>query len=497
VEALANDGMEGRDTGSEGHRKAARYVAEQFERAALKPVGSSGYLQPVKFTTRRLVEAQSSLELVTSGKAPERLVLGEDALVSVRIDPAEEVEAPLVFAGYGLVVPELQYDDLAGLDLSGKLIVTISGGPSHIPGPLKAHYQSAGERTGFLRKAGVIGVVSIANPNTADIPWSRTALSRLQPAMSLMDASLVDTQGMRLGLSVNPARASRWFAGSGHTFEELLKLADEGKPLPRFPLPLTLRAKTKIERSEVESQNVAAYLPGSDPVLRNEYIVLSAHLDHVGVGRPINGDRIYNGAMDNAAGIASLIEIARALHESKAQPKRSIVFAAVTGEEKGLLGSRYFAARAGLPVKSLAANLNLDMFLPLFPLKSVTVYGLNESDLGEAVRAAATPLGIAVLDDREPQRNLFIRSDQYSFIRNGVPSLSFKVGYEPGSKEEQIARAWLKERYHAPSDDLSQPVDLNAAAGFNRLILTLAESLANRAERPRWKDASFFRRFAN
>jgi Zn-dependent M28 family amino/carboxypeptidase len=301
---------------------------------------------------------------------------------------------------------------------------------------------------------------------------------------------------MKIGLTINPEHADKWFAGSGHDLKDLLALVDAGKPLPRFPLVPALRAKTKVERREVESQNVVALRPGSDPALKSECVVLSAHLDHVGVGEPINGDRIYNGAMDDASGVAALLDIAAMLHDTRAQTKRSLLFLAVTGEEKGLLGSRYFAAHPTVDGKQLVSDLNMDMFLPLYPLHLLTVWGLNESDLGDVARRVAQSLDVAVQEDPEPQRNVFIRSDQYSFIRRGVPSLMMAFGHKKGSKEQQIAKQWLTERYHAPSDDLNQPIDKQAAGQYTRLMMSLAEAVANNPARPQWKPDSFFRRFA-
>ncbi len=495
VQYLADDRLEGRDTGSPGHRKAAAYVAGEFERAGLKPAGTEGYIQPVRFHTRRLKDADSSLTLVRNGES-EELVLGEDAVIGTRIDPAPSVDADLVFAGYALTVPEMQYDDLSGLDLRGKIVLYISGGPSNIPGPLRSHYQSATERGRFLERAGVIGTIVLQNPHHMDLPWQRIALSSHLPSMSLADPALDPQFGLKLTAAINPAQAGKWFAGSGHSFDDLVALADAGKPLPRFPLHASLHAKVAIERGEVESQNVAAIYPGTDPVLKDQYVVLSAHLDHIGIGEPINGDRIYNGAMDNASGVATLLDIAESLNESKVKLRRSLLFVAVTGEEKGLLGSRYFAAHPTVKPASMVADLNVDMFLPIFPLHSVTVYGLNESDLGEEVRLVARARGIRIQDDQEPERNIFIRSDQYSFIRRGIPSLAMKVGYEKGSPEEKLAKNWLKERYHAPADDLKQPVDLECAARFDDLLRALAEAVADRPERPHWNATSFFKRFA-
>jgi hypothetical protein len=495
IEALANDQMKGRDTGSPEHLKAAQYVAAHFEQAGLKAAGTQGFLQPVKFNAWKILEPESSIDLIRAGKI-EPLALGEDAYIGRGVLPAESVEAPLVFVGYGLTVPEMNYDDFAGLDVRGKIVVMIGGGPSNIPGPLKAHYQNALERRRFLERAGAVGTVTIQNPSTADVPWSRSTLARFQESMQLADPTLATPDAVKIAITVNPAHAGKWLEGSGHTIEELLALADSGQPLPRFPLVPSLRARAKVARRELESQNVVASWPGADPVLKNEYVVLSAHIDHVGVGEPINGDPIYNGAMDNASGVATLMDIAQDLHDQKIQTKRSLLFVVVTGEEKGLLGSRYFAAHPTVNSKSMVADLNTDMFLPLYPLRVLTVYGLHESDLGDTVRKVAQSLDVEVQDDPAPQRNVFIRSDQYSFIRAGVPSLMMDVGYKKGSKEEEVEKDWLKNRYHAPSDDLSQPVDLHAAGQYNRLLLTLAESVANDPARPQWKPDSFFRRFA-
>lgn len=492
IEYLANDSMEGRNTGSPGHRKAAQYIAGEFERAGLKPAGASGgYLQPVEFDVQQLNENNSQVMLVRHG-AMEPLTLGEDANLSSR-GMEGDLNAGAVFVGYGLTVPEKSYDDLAGLDLKGKVAVMLSGGPK-MPSALRAHYSSAGERWKFLKAAGVIGIVTIPNPKSMDIPWSRQALARTMPSMVLSDPSLQETPGERFLMTFNPERADKLFVDSGHTIAEILDAADHDRPLPHFLLKVAIRAHTALQQSKVESQNVAAVFPGTD--LKDEYVVLSAHLDHVGVGQPINGDSIYNGAMDDASGIATILEIARHLHDSHAKLRRSVLFLAVTGEEKGLQGSKYFASHPTVQ-GDLVADVNLDMFLPLHALHYLEVQGLDESTLGDEIRIVAAAAHVEVQADKEPNRNLFIRSDQYNFIRKGVPSLAFKFGYLPGSPEEKLHKDWLKNRYHAPSDDLNQPVDKAAAARFNEIILKLTERVANGGNRPSWKQDSFFRRFAD
>ncbi len=438
VQALANDGMEGRDTGSAAHKRAAEYVAAQFAQAGLEPAGINGYIQPVAFKTRRIVEAQSSLALVTDGKS-ESLTLGEDANISMRVDPAPTVEAPLVFVGYGLKIPERQIDDFAGVNLKGAVVVYIAATPASLPGPLQAHFGSASERWTMYKAAGAVGTIGIPNPKSMDIPWSRSTLSRLQPAMSLADAALEDAPGQQLAVTMNPAHAEKLFAGSGHTFQELLADVDGGRPMPSFALPARLKAVAKVEHAAVESQNVVGILRGSDPQRNKEYVAVSAHLDHVGIGQPINGDSIYNGAMDNASGIAAIIDVAMSLHDSGQKPARSLLFVAVTGEEKGELGSRYFAAHPTVPRGSIVADVNTDMFLPLFPLKTLMVLGLDESDLGQDLRATAKALNLNVQADPEPQRNRFVRSDQYSFVKVGIPALAMKVGYEANTPEAAIA----------------------------------------------------------
>jgi Zn-dependent M28 family amino/carboxypeptidase len=493
IQFLADDKLEGRDTGSRGFEKAADYMAEQFHAAGLQPAGVDGYRQPMDFDVVRIDETRCSLDLLRDGKA-ESVKLGDDATLGVNSHAAENVEAGAVFVGYGLTVPELKYDDLAGQDVKGKIVVFVTGGPADMPGPIKAHFQSGEERRKGLLKAGAIGTITIPNPKSAEVPWSRIAASRFQPRMELRDPGHGVPPPLQVSILFNPARAEMLFTGSGHTFQEVLAALNADKPLPHFPLVVKIHARVGFTRSEVKSENVVGAFPGSDPVLKKEYVVVSAHLDHLGIGEPVNGDRIYNGAMDDASGDASLIEIARALKDSGAKPKRSILFLSVTGEEKGELGSQYFASHPTV-TGPIVADINMDMYLPLFPLKYLEVQGLGESSLGEDVRAVAEQAGVQVQADKEPEHNRFIRSDQYSFIKQGVPSLAFKFGYIPGTPEEKIFKAWYTDRYHAPSDDLSQPVDLAAAAQFNAILEKLALRVADADRRPEWKPDSFFRRF--
>ena len=494
VRALAGERMEGRETGSPGMVRAAEYVTEQFRAAGLRPSGTEGYLQPVEFRVAQVDQPSSTLELVRDGRS-EAVTLGEDAVLSVYSTTAEHAEADAVFVGYGLTIPEFQHDDFAGVDVRGKIVVLVRGGPSTIPGPVRAHYQSPEERFRAVRRAGAVGAVLIVNPTVPELPWSRLAEGFLLPRMELVDPGTDGPEAPPTIAVFNPDRAEKMFAGSGHTFREIVGLLGSEAALPRFPLAVRLRVHAAFERRRATCRNVVGLLPGSDPHLRNEYVVLSAHLDHLGTGGPGNGHPIYWGAMDNASGVASLLEVARAFHDSGIAPKRSILFLAVTGEEKGLLGSQYFATHPSV-TGTVVANVNLDMFLPLFPLKYVEVQGLLESTLGDEFRAVCAPGGIVAHTEYEPDRVLFIRSDQYNFIKAGVPALTFSFGYLPGSAEETTTKTWLAERYHGPADRPDQPVDAPAAAQFNEIIGTMALRVANADRRPEWNADSFFRRFA-
>lgn len=492
VRVLADDNMEGRRAGSEGHRRAAQFVADEFKKAGLKSAGVDGFRQPVELEVRQINEPASSLALVRDGQLLP-LAFGPDAGFNLRGGFAAATEAPLVFVGHGLQLPQYGVDDLAGLDLKGKVVVAFNAAPANVPGAVGAHFGHPSNRWKVYHAAGAVGMLFIPNPHSMDLPWERSIQQRLEPSMVLRG----DQQypGQQLWANLNPARLDTLLEGTPYKSAELLALLKEGKPLPHFDLPLRVKATMDVKVSQVVSENVVGVLPGSDPKLRDEFVVLSGHLDHLGVRSTGDGDRIFNGAMDNAAGISVMLQIARDLKKGKA-PKRSLVFAAVTAEEMGLLGSRAYVARALGENKRIVANLNSDMFLPLYPFKQLVVFGLEESDLADDARAAAKELGLDVQSDPQPQRNRFIRSDQYSFIRAGIPALATKIGVTPGSPEAEIEKKWQAERYHGVSDDLQQPVDFAAIGGYVELCKRLALRVANRAQAPAWFESSVFSKLA-
>ena len=497
VKVVADDSMEGRETGSLGLRKAEAYAVEQLKRAGLEPAGTDGFYQNIQFVQRQIDESNSYAFLMRDGQA-NPVALGDDAYFSTRVEGSDqEVNSPLVFAGNGLQVPESHLDELAGLELKGKVVVYLSGSPASVPGPLAAHYGGLAQRWKAYAAAGAVGIVVIPNPASMDIPWSRMSLNRAHLSMDLADPEFNEIAGLKVAMVFNPAAADALFDGSGHSFGEIATLGRDRKELPHFALAVSLRAQAAIRKATIESANVVAKLTGSDSKLKAEHVVLSAHIDHVGIGEPVNGDRIYNGAMDDGSGVAAVLDIAASLKQHPEKLKRSVIFLLVTAEEKGLLGSKYFTARPTVDAKSIVADINIDMFLPIVPLKVLRVQGINDSTLGDRAADIAKSFGVKTIPDPEPLRNLFVRSDQYSFIRHGIPSLIMDVFYEANSPEARTFKDWLTQRYHAPSDDTDQPVDLHAAALYEQVVRRLLVDTANDAQRPQWKADSFFKRYAS
>jgi Zn-dependent M28 family amino/carboxypeptidase len=532
---LASDDLKGRRTGTPDFIHAVEYVESQFKAIGLKPAGTDGFRQSVAFRSATVDVDHSSLELVKSDGQTQKLKIGSEAALSPNTQVAVSVTAPAVFAGYGLVVPGLGLNDLKGIDLHGKIAVIFLAAPSPVHGPLKAYFRTAAARWKTLKAAGAIGLITIPETRqfpvggargpsggrpaadgprpdqpgeTASVAASLTATatgadsqqggagrgpgSGRQPGLQLADPALNPLEGAQLSATVPAASAGTLFAGSPHTFEELQALAKNGDPLPAFPLAVNVRATTTTKViSTADAPNVIAELEGSDSKLKHEYLVLSAHLDHLGVGRPVDGDPIYHGAMDNASGIASLIETAKALVNGP-RPKRSIVFLALTGEEEGELGSQYFAHYPTVPRAQIIADLNMDMYLPIFPLRFLEVQGLGESTLGNDARAAAQLNDIEVQFDKQPDENRFIRSDQASFVKYGIPSLAFKFGWLPDTPEQKAFNDWIRNRYHHPGDNLTQPIDCEGAVHFDRVLLTLVTRVANAPSRPTWYPESFF-----
>jgi Zn-dependent M28 family amino/carboxypeptidase len=492
--AIADDSTEGRQTGSSGYMRAADYVISRFKSERLLPAGDDGYLQSIAFEQQIVDQSASTAELVSPDGNSTPLRIGEDALIAASGAPRPpRIDAPLMFVGYGLHLPEQHYDDFAGIDLKGKIAVVLSGGPAGIPGPVKASARFA--RPDLLGRLGAVGIISLTTPHQIEIPWARQKLLAVQPGMYLADATLRDAPDAFLVASVDPEKAQLLFEGSGHSFAELCAVADASGLLPRFVLPRQFRATIVARHEPLSSPNLVAKLEGRDSRLAKEYVALSAHLDHLGIGAPAGGGGIYNGAMDDASGVAAVLDIAHRLKNASRRPRRSVLFVIFTAEEKGLLGSHYYASRPTVPRSSIVAELNFDMPLPLWPLTSVLAQGEDESTLGADARVVAYDSALMLVSDPLPDRNSFIRTDQFSFVREGIPALAFKFGFARDTPEFQIEHEWRATRYHSPSDDLKQPGVLKEeAVKLDAYVAALALRIANADARPEWLPTSIFRR---
>src|SRR6185369_2568138 len=300
--------------------------------------------------------------------------------------------------------------------------------------------------------------------------------------------TLQETVGQSIALTITPRGGEKFFDGSGHTYEEILKLARENQPLPRFPLAVTLQAKTTVEHGAMEAPNVVGMLPGSDRKLKNEYVVFSAHLDHLGIGAPVNGDNIYNGAIDNGSGSAGVLEVARALSSMPKTPRRSIVFLFVTGEEEGLLGSDAYAHHPTVPIAQIAANVNMDELACWYDFADIVPQGADHSTIGKVVDDVAKHMNLQISPDPQPDEVFFVRSDQYSFVKQGVPSVAVDAGYktvDPKLDGKKIQNEWEDKYYHQPNDDMNQPyLDFNAATKCVRMDLAIGYEIAQQTQRP-------------
>lgn len=484
--ALANDSMEGRDTGTAAYERAAEYVAEQFRQAGLKPAGENGtYFQRVPMHQVDLDVARSSVEILPQGSGP-AVVAGAigvtrlKLLQQVTVTPSDSLpvslQGPMVFVGYGT-------QNAAQLpDLHGKVAVLFNNVPAGTPESHRAALLAG--RMEHLRAAGALLVVSIDNPGAIEPTHWPAAYARSVVLAPVHDGAASPMPVMR----ISSEAAENLFVGSGHAIGDIRRDGEAGAPLASFPLKGVLRLKLVTTSKEITSPNVLAVLPGSDPKLASEYVAVSAHLDGYGYGTPVLGDKLYNGALDDAAYVATLIQLAKDLHGHA--PARSLLFCIFTGEEKGLLGSHYFTTHPTVPMGQVVADLNLDQLRPIFPLRILTMEGIDDSTLGETVKAVAAPFHIEIRPDREPSRNLYRRADNYNFVRAGVPIASFIFGYDPGSPEEQIYRDWYARRYHKPQDDLYTPIDWAAAGKFNAFYQKLAVTIADDPKRPAWLPAS-------
>jgi len=497
---LADDAREGREAGSKGYAAAAQYVAGRFEALGLKAGGENGsWFQQVPLRASRRNLDLSHMSITRKGGESVDLVNLEDYIVSTSPIEKAEISAPVVFVGYGVTDPSTNYDDYAGVDAKGKIVAVFSGGPVSMDSEKRAHFTSTGLKTQNAAAHGAAGIIMLATEESEKrYSWDRITRFATSVSMTWVGPDGepdVPAKSMKVGGFMSNEGAAKLFEGAKVSYEELRKTeADPKKKLTAFDLPVTVRMVGGATFQDVMSPNVVGILEGADPALKAETVVLSAHLDAVGMDEPKeddkNADIIKNGALDNAIGVATMIEAARTFKESGVAPPRTIVFLAVTAEEKGLLGADYFAHFPTVAKEGIVANVNLDMPLVLYDFVDVVAFGAERSTLGEMVGDAANSMGLALSPDPMPEQGLFTRSDHYRFVEQGVPSVFLVVGF--GNGGDKVFADFLAANYHKPGDDISQPINYDAAAKFADLNYRIAKAVADSPERPRWKEGDFF-----
>lgn len=425
----------------------------------------------------------------------EPLVWGKDFIAVPSMAETDlALTAQVVFVGYGIVAPEFGIDDYKGLDVRGKVVAYLSGAPPKLSSELRAHLSSGLLKQTTASARGAVGSITVWDAETE----KRVPFTRMVAYASVPSLAWLDIEGVPNG-NRNSIPRLGYFSESGT--RKLLGGVIFGPDSARTNLPVSITARIVSKHSEVISENVVAVLPGSDLKLKHEYVVYTAHLDHLGIGKPVNGDAIYNGAFDDAAGVAAVIEIARAFQSLKQRTRRSLIFIAVTGEEKGLLGSDYYAQHPTVPKSQITADINIDSIDLLYDFRDVVVLGSEHSSLGQVVNRVATSMGLEVSPDNQPEQVYFIRSDQYSFVRIGIPSILPNNGSKAVDSKidgAKLDREWMQERYHRPNDDINQPMDFNAGVKNTRFDFLLGYAIAQNHNRPSWKPGDFFgKTFAN
>ena len=462
---LSSDAMEGRDAGSPGHARAIDLVETWFKDARLQPAGENGsFRQTVPLHEVRVTSAEMRVVAPDGSAAPLRFL--HDITPRSATDLPATLSGAMRFAGYCSKAE-------AGPELKGKIAVCY--------GSRRSGRANAAERLAAVTAAGAIALLTVDDG----------AFSIEPPRWPDAYARSVAHEGAALptGLPqfrVNGTALATLIAGSQRLAAAILTDAGLHRDLESFDVPGRFEAKLTVAQRSFTSQQLLGLLPGTDPAKANEVLLLGAHIDGYGFGEPVNGDGLYNGTLDDAGYVALLSQLATRRKGSKG-PRgfaRPVLFAAWTAEEKGLLGARWWLAHPTVPKEQLAGVINLDQLRPLFPLKALTLHGLGQNTLADTAKAVAESLKIEIRPDREPERNLIRRVDSWPFMEAGVPAVNFIFAYNPRTEEERLYRDWYNRRYHRPQDDISTPMDLDAARDFNRFFYTLVETAANAAARP-------------
>ncbi|QCR23119.1 M28 family peptidase [Pontibacter sp. SGAir0037] len=492
---LADDKLKGRLPGTEGYQMAVDYVIGKYTAMGIEPAGENGtYLQRVRI--RKSVVAPSATASFSNATGTEEtLAYGKDFALYPNLEEQNvTANVPLVFAGFGISAPDMGYDDYASVDARGKIVVVFRGAPASFPSTVASASMDTQVILQTAADHGAVGVIMASSNPTAPVGnLQRGVNSVMGPDGKVAVSRTFNEQIKLFGLVTEPV-FQKLVQGSGLETEKTIASLKAGTPVSTA-LTTSLKASYTSSYEDIESYNVVGRITGSDPQLKNEYIVHSAHLDHVGIGRPINGDSIYNGAHDNASGVASLLEIGKIYSRIKAKPKRSVLLVMVTAEEMGLLGSAYFAKNPTVPKENIVADINTDMPTIIAPLLSAVPLGAAHSTLEQQVMQASAYLGIDIEEDPEPEQNRFVRSDQYSFVSNGIPALHIKYGNKTADGKnnlDQFVKEWREVYYHKPQDGMDGIFDFEAGKRYVQLNFLIGYLVAQSSERPSWKPGDYF-----
>jgi Zn-dependent M28 family amino/carboxypeptidase len=501
IDFLSHDLLEGRGTATRGYDIAALYVASQFEQLGLLPgAGKNSYLQNVPLRKTDIVPEKASFTIV-SKRGTHDLKYSTDFLMPPDyIREETTITTDVVFAGFGITAPDLKYDDYAGIDVQGKIVLLLSGAPDTFPISERAHYSSSNTKQKNAVAHGAAGIISFQNPEDEKrSPWERSVRQNKLSGYRWMETSGVPhdvPEQIKITANLSHSGAENLLRDSPHSIEEVFEMWKD-KKVRSFPLNLQASLKKGSKLDSATSSNVIGLMEGSDPELKREYIVYTAHLDHLGISDPVKNDTINNGAYDNATGIACIIEVARAFSSLKVKPRRSLLFIAVTAEEKGLQGSDYFANNPTVPIRSIIANVNTDMFLMLFPFTDGVALGAEHSSLGPITDRAFQAVGLKRSADPAPEEVRFVRSDQYSFIKKGIPAIKLMAGFEskdPSINGAEATRTWLRTIYHSPQDENDQKMHWDSGIKIVQITFLIGYEAANEVARPTWNKDDFFGR---
>jgi hypothetical protein len=504
VKYLADDKLKGRLPGKEGYQMAVDYVVSQYKSIGLKPAGEDGgFTQKVILRKSILNKNKLNLNIISPDGEPKSLVFGNDFLIYPHPEQSTvDISAPLVFVGAGFDRPDFGFKDYQNIDVKGKIVVVLRKVPDNLPANVKLHLGYPATTQEYAIKNGAIGILtcnytanSVQFKAQANAMTSNGQTASIRPDGKI--AGSISHKGLPLQIagSISIGTLKELMKTEGLEIEKIWQQLERGEYVSTA-LKSSLKTSYSTDYQDITSYNVVGKIEGSDAKLKDEYVIHSAHLDHIGVGKAVNGDSIYNGAHDNASGVACALETARLYAKLKVKPKRSVLFVMVTAEEMGLLGSAFFASNPTVPKESIVADVNSDMPTIIAPLETIAPLGAEHSNLMEVVKSAANLMNLEVESDPEPNEGRFVRSDQYSFVKAGIPALHVKYGsktYQPNVNLLEKVRTWREATYHKPADGFENGI-FNWTAGrkYVQLAFLIGYSVAQNTERPTWKKGDFF-----